>query len=258
MPGVSHDDAGPDAALARHELGTAPRKGPLLGVLGTLVVSNVMANQVLPSWAYVPWNCGVAVVLVVIATRFDGASANDLGLAPRRVPDGLRWGAAVSAGLLAIYLIGLAIPETRGLFEDERADVGALDMLWRTLVLIPFGTVLMEEVAFRGVLPAMFRRRLGDSGTAALRADVFAALLFGLWHVLPSLDLNEANPVFRDLLPGPIGQALTVAGGVLATGVAGMGLSWLRNRSGSLVAPAMLHCSTNSLGYVLAWFVQRG
>ena len=85
--------------------------------------------------------------------RLDGATANDLGLATRRLPDGLRWGAAVSAGLLTVYLIGLALPLTRELFNDYRADVGLSALLWRTLVAIPLGTVLMEEIAFRGVLP---------------------------------------------------------------------------------------------------------
>jgi membrane protease YdiL (CAAX protease family) len=244
-------------ALAAHELGTAPRPGPLWAVLGTLVVSNVMANQVLPAWAYIPWNCSVAAVLVVIAMRADGASADDLGLASRRLPDGLRWGAAVSAGLLGIYLLGLALPATRDLFRDDRADVGTAALLWRTLVAIPLGTVLMEEIAFRGVLPAMFRRRTAPDRNGAVRADVYAALLFGLWHVLPSLDLTEANPVFADLLPGPLGVVAAVVGGVVGTAAAGMGLSWLRNRSGSLAAPAMLHISSNSIGYVLAWLVQR-
>jgi membrane protease YdiL (CAAX protease family) len=244
-------------ALAAHELGAAPRPAPLWGVLGTLVVSNVMANQVLPAWAYIPWNCSVAAVLVVVAMRADGCSANDLGLASRRLPDGLRWGGAVSAGLLAIYMVGLALPATRDLFRDERADVDTAALLWRTLVAIPLGTVLMEEVAFRGVLPAMFRRRTAHHANGALRADVYAALLFGVWHVLPSLDLTDANPTLGDLLPGPLGALAAISGAVLGTAAAGMGLSWLRNRSGSLAAPAMVHISSNSIGYVLAWLVQR-
>jgi membrane protease YdiL (CAAX protease family) len=226
-------------------------------VLGTLVVSNVMANQVLPSWAYIPWNCTVAVVLVLIAVRLDGATANDLGLATRRLPDGLRWGAAVSAGLLAVYLIGLALPFTRELFNDDRADVGLSALLWRTLVAIPLGTVLMEEIAFRGVLPAMFRRRTAEHPNGALRADIYAALLFGVWHVLPSLDLTESNQALGDLLPGPVGVIAAIAAGVVGTAFAGMVLSWLRNRSGSLAAPAMVHIASNSIGFVLAWFVQR-
>lgn len=234
----------------------APR-GSLGIALGTLVVSNVMANRVLPDWAYVPWNCAVAGTLVGVAVR-DGCTADDLGLARRRVPDGLRWGGAVSAGLLGVYLVGLALPPTRDLFRDERTDIALSEMLLRTLVVVPLGTVLMEEIAFRGVLPAMFRKRLAHRRDGDLRADLAAAVLFGMWHVLPSWNVNEANPVFRDLLPGVVGQALVIAGGVLGTAAAGMGLSWLRNRSGSLAAPALLHCATNSLGYVLGWLLQQG
>lgn len=235
----------------------APRPGPLVAVLGTLAVSNVMANQVLPDWAYIPWNCSVAAALVVIAVKADGASRDDLGLAARRLPDGLRWGGVASAGLLGVYLVGLALPWTRDLFNDDRADVGVGALLWRTLVAIPLGTVLMEEIAFRGVLPAMFRRRTAHHANGALRADIYAALLFGVWHVLPSLDLTDSNQALGDLLPGPLGAIAVIGAGVVGTAVAGMGLSWMRNRSGSLAAPAMLHISSNSIGYVLAWFVQR-
>ena len=246
-----HDVTGPS------ELGTFGRPWPLVTVLGTLVVSNVVANQFLPSWAYVPWNCSVAAVLVVTATRYDHCTADEIGVSPRRIPAGLRLGGAISAGLLGVYLIGLALPWTSGLFQDERADITLPAMLWQSLVMVPFGTVLMEEIAFRGVLPAMFRRRTSRHANGALRADVYAALLFGVWHVLPSLDLTEANPALRDLLPGPLGVIAAIAGGVIGTAAAGMGLSWLRNRSGSLAAPAMLHISSNSIGYVLAWLVQR-
>lgn len=236
---------------------TRPSPLPLLGVVATLVLSNVMANQVLPSWAYIPWNLTIAAVVVALAVRVDGCTAYDLGLAARRVPSGLRWGAAVSGIVLAGYLIGIAIPFTRDLFHDDRANVDGAEVLWRTLVAIPFGTVLMEEITFRGALPAMFRRRTVGQPHAALRADIYAALLFGAWHVLPTLDLSDSNATLRSLLPGPLGVVATVAGAVVATGVYGMLLSQLRNRSDSLVASAMLHWSTNSIGYVLAWFVQQ-
>ncbi len=255
----------PDDPLARSELGTTTHRafvegspaGPLVAVLGTLVVSNVMANRVLPAWAYVPWNCGVAALLVVIAVRADGCSADELGLSRRRLPDGLRWGGAVVAGLAAVYLAGVALPFTRELFEDDRADIALSSLLWQVLVMVPLGTVLMEEVAFRGVLPAMLRRRFAHPRSGPLRADLVAAGLFGLWHILPAWNVNSVNPLFRELLPGALGQFAAISAGVVGTAAAGMGLSWLRNRSGSLAAPMLLHTATNSLGYVVAWLVQQ-
>lgn len=235
----------------------AQQRWTMFSVLAALLVSNIMANQVLPSWAYVPWNLTVAALLLLIAVRWDGRTVDDIGLEPRKVQSGLRWGGGASALLLSIYLIGLAIPFTNQLFQDSRANISLGELAWETLIMVPLGTVLMEEVAFRGVLPAMFRKRLSKYANGALRADLLAALLFGFWHVLPSWNVNEVNPVFRDLLPGPLGQAAAITAGVIGTGVAGMGLSWLRNRSESLMAPVLMHCSSNSLGYLLAWIVQH-
>jgi len=240
-----------------HDSGDVARHWPLVAVLGTLALSNVMANEVMPDWAYIPWNCAVAVALVALAVRGDGCGADDLGLATRRLPEGLRWGTVVSVGVLVVYLVAVALPATRALFDDDRADVGLSDVLWRTLVAIPFGTVLMEEIAFRGALPAMLRRRTTNLRNGPLAADLISAGMFGLWHVLPSLDLTEANPTVSGMLPGPVGATLSVLAAVAGTAVAGMVLSWLRNRSGSLLAPAMLHCSINSIGYTFAWLVQR-
>jgi membrane protease YdiL (CAAX protease family) len=235
---------------------TAPI-GPLLGVLGTLALSNVMANRVLPDWSYVPWNCGVAVVVVAIATKADGRTWEQLGMSRSAVPSGLRLGLGFSVALLGVYGIGLALPATRDLFLDERADVSGAQLLAKVLLTVPLGTVLLEEVAFRGVLPAMFRRRLGHHRRGGLRSDLAAAGLFGLWHILPSWNISDANPVFRDTLPDGVGQATAILGGVLTTAVAGMFFSWMRNRSDSIVAPATLHTTTNSVGYLLAWLSQR-
>ncbi len=242
---------------ARSELGTFGRPWPLVTVLGTLVVSNVVANQFLPSWAYVPWNCSIAAVLIVTATRYDHCTADEIGVLPRKLPTGLRFGGAISVGLLGVYLLGLVLPFTRDLFQDDRADITLSAMLWQALVVVPFGTVLMEEIAFRGVLPAMFRKRLGGGDAPLLKADILAALLFGLWHVLPSWNVNEVNPVFRDNLPGAMGRAAAITAGVVGTAMVGMAWSWLRNRADSIAAPALVHTATNSLGYVISWIVQR-
>ena len=228
-------------------------------MLGTLVVSNVMANQVLPAWAYIPWNCSVAAVLVrhrgPRRRRQRGRPGPGLTAAPRRAALGRR-GLGRSARRSTWSGSRCPRPATCSATTGPTSTPRAL--LWRTLVAIPLGTVLMEEVAFRGVLPAMFRRRTAHTtATARCAPTCYAALLFGVWHVLPSLDLTEANPVFHDLLPGPLGVLAAIAGGVVGTAAAGMGLSWLRNRSGSLAAPAMVHISSNSIGYVLAWLVQR-
>ena len=107
-------------------------------------------------------------------------------------------------------------------------------MLWRALVVIPLATVVMEELAFRGVLLGLLRRIVDDR-----RALLAAAALFGLWHIPGTLDDG----------PG------AVIGTVLATAVAGIVFGWLRLGSDSLVAPVLAHVATNSVTFVLAWVI---
>jgi CAAX protease family protein len=222
--------------------------GSVAGVVALLALSNVMTNRVLPGWAYVPWSLAMAVALLVVAVRVDGCSTGELGLARADVPRGLAWGGAVLAAVLATYLVALALPATRGLFEDDRVgDVAFVGMAYQAFVRIPLGTVVLEELAFRGVLLALLARRVSTP-----RAVVASSLLFGLWHVLPAIGIERTNPVLSDLFGGA-DDLVAVLAAVAATALAGVALCVLRLRSRSLVAPALAHVTTNSLGFVVAW-----
>ncbi|MBS1836236.1 MAG: CPBP family intramembrane metalloprotease [Actinobacteria bacterium] len=230
---------------------------PVLATIGVLVGSNVIANEVLPSWLYIPWNIAVATTLVWVARRFGRCSIDELGLSPRRAAAGARWGGVAAAAVVCVGVLGALLPPTRDLFHDERArDLTFVGLLVHVGIEIPIGTVLAEETMFRGVLPAMFRRRFAHRRSWAVRADVAAALLFGLWHVLPSLDLAASNAVLQHL-PFGLGTPVAIVGSVVATACAGLGFTWLRNRSGSLLAPMLLHWAINGTGLVVAWVVQH-
>ncbi|MBN1097910.1 CPBP family intramembrane metalloprotease [Blastococcus sp. TML/C7B] len=108
--------------------------------------------------------------------------------------------------------------------------------------------MLWEEVAFRGVLLAALVRVLPVG-----RAVAVAAVVFGAWHVRPTLSGLAAN----DLGDSAWLRALLVVGVCAFTACAGALFSWLRLRSGSLVAPALLHLATNTLGTVAAVAAHR-
>lgn len=223
-----------------------------MAVVGLLVVSNVVVNQLLPDALYVPWNAAMAVTLLAVALRADGRSRVELGIDRATLGRGLRFGGVIVAVTAATYLIGVAIPWTRDLFDDSRVEgMGLPAVLYAAFVRVPLGTVLLEEVAFRGVLPAMLTARLGT-----MRAALWSAALFGVWHVLPSLDLDDRNPVIEDHL-GSAGVPVLVALAVAATAVSGLFLWGLRRWSGNLAAPALAHWSSNGLGYLLAYLVTR-
>jgi membrane protease YdiL (CAAX protease family) len=191
----------------------------------------------------------VAAAVLLLIGRLAGLSWEQLGLGPGSVLPGLLWGGAAAACVLLGYAVGLAVPATRGLFLDERHRVGMWSMLHRAALVVPLATVVFEEVAFRGVLWGLFEVAHG-----ALWATVVSALLFGLWHVLPAVDgARQNSPTARVARADLLRQ---VAGTIAFTALAGLVFGVLRDRSGSLLAPGLLHWATNGLGIVaaaLAW-----
>ena len=226
------------------------RWAPVAATLALLTLSNVVSNRVVTGWGYVPWNAAMAVVLVAFARRVDALTWDEIGLARRDLRTGLRWAAVLAALVATGYLVAVIVPDLRDLFRDRRVgDTTAARMLAEVLVRIPIGTVLLEEVAFRGVLLGQCRRRLGAAKGLALMA-----LAFGLWHVLPAWRINSVNPVVEQ---SGVGRGAAVVGAVVATALAALPLGWARLRSHSLVAPIGLHVATNSLAYAIAWGVLR-
>ena len=62
--------------------------------------------------------------------------------------------------------------------------------------------------------------------------------------------------LFRSIFGGGVlGMLAGVLMAVLATGAAGFVFTWLRRRSGSLIAPIALHWSLNGLGALAAALV---
>jgi membrane protease YdiL (CAAX protease family) len=202
-------------------------------------VSNVVTNRWLPASLYVPWTLGMAGALLLIA-RSSGSTALDLGLGRRHLLGSLQAG-ALGAGIVASgYGLALLSPLESDFFRDESV-----------MVRIPLGTVLAEEVTFRGVLPAL----LAASRGPAWLPGAVSSLLFGLWHVLPSLELARANAAMRRLV-----HARATGASVLSVGmstVAGFVLHLLRRRTGHVAAPVLTHLAANTVGFVIARLSQR-
>lgn len=206
--------------------------------------NNVVVTR-LPGYpgSYVPANLAAAALLLVSA-RAAGLSWEELGLARRHVSAGARWGAACLALVAAAYGVTLSVPALRPLLTDARmAGVDGGELAYRVLLGIPLGTVLWEELAFRGVLLAALTRVLSLRTAVAVSAAVF-----GVWHVRPTLSALALN----DVVDGPVLTGLAVLLGCLGTAAAGVVLAWLRLRTGSLLAPALVHVATNSLGALAA------
>jgi hypothetical protein len=159
---------------------------------------------------------------------------------------GLRMGlgaAAVAGGGVAL---GGAPPARRRFFGDRQvSDVGRGEAAYHVAVRIPLATALAEEVLFRGVLLAMLRQR-----RPPVAAVLWTSMLFGAWHVLPTIDHYQGNPA-SDLVADPgRGRRLAVLATALSTTGAGGVFAWLRLRSGGVLAPVLAHTAINVSAYL--------
>ena len=223
-----------------------PLRRALAGVAAVLVAAGLLAwnNLLVPDLPGDPVvrtvaNMAVVAALVAVA-RAGGLSWADLGLCRTTWGRGARWGAAAVAVAAAGYAVAWALPATRGLLTVSPAATAPVGELWlRALLLVPLGTVVCEELAFRGVLHAL-GRRVAPARVGARVAVLGGALVFGAWHVAGALATRTPG------VPGAAGPAVvvavTVAGGVL--------LAVARHRTGSLLAPVGIHLGTNVVGLV--------
>lgn len=218
----------------------SPRPACVLAV-AAIGVLNVVDNNV-PHGPLIVGPVGITGLIAI--ARLAGLSWHDLGLGRDTWRTGLRWAALGIAIVGLVLAVGAALPLTRPAFRDSRYRLDAGQVLLIALVYIPIGTVLVEEVAFRGVLWGLLRRACGTA-----TATVVSSAMFGLWHVLPALGLARDNAAISGAVGrGRSGETLTVLATVLFTAVSGVIFCELRRRSSSLFAPAGLHWATNGLG----------
>jgi membrane protease YdiL (CAAX protease family) len=193
-----------------------------------------------PEDAKVPLKLAIAAGFVAWARWSASLSWDELGLARAHVRPGLRLGAWALLAIGVVIAVLVAVPGSRSYFDvrSVAADSTAQRVL-QPLLFIPLGTVVFEEVIFRGVLLGVAQRVW--SRTTAL---VVTSACFGLWHLPPALrDASDKSAA------GAVG---VVVGTIAVTTIAGAAFGWLRLRSGSLIAPMMAHLATNSFAYAAA------
>ena len=215
-------------------------------VVLVLAAINATDHLLHPPW----WVRALEGVALVAWARLDGLTWSQLGLGRDRVGAGCRWGLAVIGLVAGVYVVGVLLPLTRPAFQDVRYDLPLPEALRTAFVVIPFGTVALEELAFRSVLWGMLSRH-----QRPWQVLVTTSVLFGFWHVLPSLHVGSTNRGVSDAVGGA-GNAAVVAGIVAFTTAGGLVFGELRRRSGSVLASAGAHWATNALGVLfglLAW-----
>ena len=217
---------------------------------GALVVAlaaiNVTDHLLHPPW----WVRAMEGAALVAWARLDGLTWSQLGLGRDRLAAGSRWALGAIGVVGGVYVVGLLLPLTRPAFQDVRYDLPLGEALTTVLVVIPFGTVALEELAFRSVLWGFLSRH-----QRPWQVLVTSSALFGFWHVIPALRVGETNRGVSDAV-GAVGGPLVVVGTVVLTAIGGLVFGELRRRSGSVLPAAAAHWATNALGVLfglLAW-----
>lgn len=215
-------------------------------IIALVLYANVVANVLLsPPW-YVPFNLILLAIVLLIARRA-GTPWVAMGMRSERLRRGAIVGTAIGSAIIAAIAIAVALPGARDAFQDERIVEGSIGLsLYHALFRVPLGTALYEEVLFRGVIFGILARRM-----SALSAAAWSSLLFGLWHVLPTLDAIQTNPI-GDALGG---SWPPVVGAVVSTFAIGMWFVWIRLYGGSILAPILVHVAANSMAILAATYV---
>lgn len=210
----------------------------LVTTLGVLAGYHELRRLAIPDHLHFATNTAMVGAVAGLAAAA-ALTADELGLRRAALPKGLRYGAVAAAvigtGVAAAVLLGV---DPTGTITD-RAAVSGGEMLFQVFVEIPIATVLLEELAFRGVIAGLLSRLTSPGWALGL-----TSLAFGIWHVSPGQFTSLAS-----------------AGGALATiaGTASAGAVFLllRRRSGSLAAPLLAHWGTNGLAFLAAWLTVR-
>lgn len=211
-----------------------------------IVCYGALLSYALPKNTHIALNLLFAGIAVFVGL-LSGLSLDAMGLAV----SSLAKGALYAAGIIAVIIIGIGIasrlPYIGSFFANESfSSVSKKRVFYEAGFRVPLGTALLEEVLFRGLLLGLLLQN--NSTEAAL---LLSSLIFGLWHIFPTVNQLEENQAAKEMVAGKRGRRiLSVLAVVLTTTVAGILFGLLRVWSGSLITPWLVHWAINASGIV--------
>ena len=168
------------------------------------------------------------VLLVGIALTCYNPDAFGVRLGRRRDHARAWWLYAIGFGFLSVYVPAFTLADP--FYQPRPSSIG----------LFTIGP-LAEELIFRGFLFAVLVDLAGDryNPRKLLTAPViWNGVLFGLWHL---------GPLYRAAIEGTTADLWQVPVRVVVTGAGGLYLAALREKTGSIVGPTVLHMLFNLL-----------
>ncbi len=222
----------------------------LLILIGVLVAYNVVVNKYLEEKWHLLFSLLLSTTVIWWVVRFSDITLGSISTRLGSVIPGLIYGSAAYIVISLAIASTIFIPVAKGFLSDKRViRLSTRQFLYKTLVNLPLGTVFLEEIIFRGVMLALLMQDF-----TTINSVLISSLLFGLWHILPAYTSVATNGSLK-LTKKP--ALPVIAGTVFITFVAGIGFSWLRLASGSILAPMFAHYATNSGGLITSWWLHN-
>ncbi len=211
----------------------------LLSIL--LLAGNIgygLLPRSLQAVTYVPLAAAVAGGLLLWARRRMGFSLASMGLATGTAQRGAILGAVFGLSVGVFILSGLLFlrgAQVSTLLSSDYA-INLADPWVRVLVRIPFGTVLLEEMAFRGVLLKLLR----TGGAGVVKSIMLSSVVFGFWHV------GALVPILSNFSLAGLLSGIGAFAGVPVAFLGGILFAALRIQTGNLAAPMVAHWLINA------------
>lgn len=205
-----------------------------------LLYGTVLARLVPKKW-HLYLNIFIAGVSIFLGAAF-GLTLSQMGLG--HILPGIFVAIGASAVIAVATLIISTIPILRRFFlGDDLAHASGKLIAFEAAIRIPLGTTLVEEILFRGVLLGLLLQHQSTIG-----ALIISSVIFGLWHIFPTINTLESNDGLSAMNTKKARQAGSILGAVSVTFIAGLLFGWLRIIANSIIAPWILHWSINASG----------
>lgn len=220
-------------------------------VIDALIVVSILAYgtlmaKFLPRKAHISSNIFAAIITIIFGLLL-GLSLPQMGLTLSGVKSIILISALATGAIFILTFAVSFLPFLRHIFLGESfANARIRTVFFEAGFRIPLGTALVEEILFRGVLLGVLLQSYSP-----LVASIIASVVFGLWHIVPSINSIESNNVVQERMRNKsLHTAGSVLGIVFVTTIAGLFFCWLRIISGTIITTWLVHWAINSSGAV--------
>lgn len=215
-----------------------------LSLIVLILLYGTVLARLVPRQYHIFLNLGIAITAIVLGFGF-GLTPKDMGISVYTITSGLLIAVAASVVILLVTLLIAIIPPLRKYFlGDNLSNASGKLIAFEAGIRIPFSTALIEEVLFRGVLLGLLL-----SHYSTVIALVYASIVFGLWHIFPTIATLEQNDATSKAIANKKHRKYAgVIGTVVITSIAGMLFGYLRILANSIIAPWLVHWTINSSG----------